>query len=67
MNMQKWEGIVDNSPTPKRIWFGRLKETDAWEPLRKCDCKIINAAVNEGKKKVCIVLLSEGTSNSSIG
>lgn len=50
--MQNWDGIVDHLPNPERTWFARVKETDPWKPLRKCDCKLINAAMNGGKKKV---------------
>mmetsp|Transcript_1218 Transcript_1218/g.2217 ORF Transcript_1218/g.2217 Transcript_1218/m.2217 type:complete len:243 (-) Transcript_1218:514-1242(-) len=52
--MQHWDGIVDALPNPERTWFCRVKETDPWKPLRKCDCKLINTAMNGGKKKALI-------------
>ncbi len=54
--MATWDGIQDNSPNPWRVWFSRLQNSDPWEPLRKCDCKIINESIQENKTQTDIVI-----------
>jgi hypothetical protein len=46
--MVTWQGIEDAGDLPTRVWLSRLKETgkdkEEWKPLRKTDCKALNAA-----------------------
>jgi len=52
--MATWEGIEDSSPYPERVWFARVKDSESWNPLRKCDCKVINETVKAGKNTALI-------------
>ena len=42
--MLEWEGVEDTKVDVPLIWFSRLKETDQWSPLRRCDCVALSNA-----------------------
>ena len=44
--MPKWEGIEDASANPQPVWLTRGDNEPKWKwtPLRKCDCRAINAS-----------------------
>jgi len=52
--MPLWDGIEDATPSPLPVWLSREKDTDAWKPLRKVDCRLINSNTcrTEGKVQI---------------
>ncbi len=52
--MPHWEGIEDASVSAKSVWLSRVKDTDDWKPLRKCDCQALNQARETGKSQIYI-------------
>lgn len=47
----KWCNLLDCSQNTSdfRVWFSKVKDVDAWSPLRVHDCKILNQAKSLNK------------------
>jgi len=59
--MLSWEGIVDSSNYPQRVWFTFDNHNQTWKPLRKCDCRALNDSP-EGSK----VLIESGRATADL-
>jgi len=62
--MPKWEHVEDASPSPARVWMSRRKESEAWTPLRKVDCRALNECITE-KKTTQLIEFGRATAHLS--
>jgi hypothetical protein len=64
--MVNWQGIEDTGLLPTRVWLGRSKETgkekEEWKPLRRVDCRALNARQDDNTQ----VLIEGGRSTADV-
>lgn len=54
--MPNWENIEDVSSKPHKVWLTRVKGTDDWKALRKCDCVALNESSNKDSSSQVIII-----------
>jgi hypothetical protein len=64
--MVNWQGIEDTGLLPARVWLSRTKENgkekEEWKPLRKVDCRALNARQDDNTP----VLIESGRSTADV-